>query len=150
MSAVHIPCGTGASTCAAQARTLLPIALMATLHVDPTLPAIAPEQSLTGWHHELCIELLGDGAARIWARAVEAGSFKAAELRRAVLFRRLDMRFDDLAGCIDALRTEMDHLVDSARRVQPGQDNLFATVEYDRQAWEQVEQGIDRWARRPK
>ena len=123
---------------------------MATLHIDPDLPAIAPEQSLTGWHREWCIELLGDGAARIWVRAVEAGSFKATELRRAVLFRRLDMRFGDLAGCVEALRSELDDLVDTARRVQPGQDNLFATVEYQRQAWERVEQGIARWARQAR
>ena len=37
---------------------------------------------------------------------------------------------------------------DAARRIRPDKENLFATVEYDRTAWERVQQGVDRWARR--
>jgi hypothetical protein len=121
---------------------------MATLQVDPKLPEISPQQSLTGWRRELCIELLGDGAARIFVRAVEQSSFKASELQRAVLFHRLDPRFTDLAACVEALRPDLERLADAARRTRSDKAHLFATVEYDRSAWECVQQGIDRWARR--
>jgi hypothetical protein len=121
---------------------------MATLQVDPNLPEITPAQSLTGWRREFCVELLGDGSARIDVRAVEKGSFKAAELQRAILFHRLDSRFRDLDGCVEAIRADLDRLVDAARRTRPDKENLFASAEYDRAAWERVRQGVDRWAKR--
>ena len=120
----------------------------ATLQVDPKLPDITPAQSLTGWRREFCIELLGDGGARIFVRAVEKSSFKAAELQRAILFHRLDSRVRDLEGCVEAIRPDLDRLVDTARRTRPDKENLYASVEHDRAAWERVQQGIDRWARR--
>jgi hypothetical protein len=121
---------------------------MATLQVDSNLPEITPAQSLTGWRREFCVELLGDGGARVFVRAVEKGSFKAAELQRAVLFHRLDSRFRDLEGCVEAIRPDLDHLVDAARRTRPDKENLFASVEYDRTAWERVQQGVNRWVKR--
>jgi hypothetical protein len=121
---------------------------MATLQVDSNLPEITPAQSLTGWRREFCVELLGDGGARVFVRAVEKGAFKAAELQRAVLFHRLDSRFRDLEGCVEAIRPDLDHLVDAARRTRPDKENLFASVEYDRTAWERVQQGVNRWAKR--
>jgi hypothetical protein len=121
---------------------------MAKIQIDPDIPPITPAQSLTGWHRELCVELLGDGAARVFVRAVEQSSFKAAELQLGILFHRLDPRFADLAGCVESVRTDLDRLVDAARRARPSKDNLFATTEYDRAAWDRVQHGIDRWARR--
>ena len=120
----------------------------ATLHVDPDLPEITPALSLSGWHREFCVELLGNGAARVFVRAVQQTSFKAAELQRAILFQRLDPRFTDLAGCVGALQPDLERLADAARRAVPSKANLFTTVEYDRQAWERVEQGVQRWGRR--
>ncbi len=121
---------------------------MATLQVDPKLPDITPAQSLTGWRREFSLELLGDGGARIFVRAVEKSSFKAAELQRAILFHRLDSRFSDLEGCVQAVRADLDRLIDTARRNRPDKENLFASVEYNRTAWEHVQQEIDRWAKR--
>jgi hypothetical protein len=121
---------------------------MATLQADPKLPDITPAQSLTGWRREFCVELLGEGGARIFVRAVEKSSFKAAELQRATLFHRLDSRIRDLEACLEAIRPDLDRLVDTARRTRPEKDNLFASVEYDRAAWERVQHGIDRWAKR--
>jgi hypothetical protein len=121
---------------------------MATLQVDPKLPDITPAQGLTGWRREFCGELLGDGSARVFARAVEKSSFKAAELQRAILFHRLDSRVRDLEGCVQAIRSDLDRLIDTARRTRPDKQNLYTSVEYDRAAWERVQQGIDRWARR--
>jgi len=121
---------------------------MATLQIDPNLPEITPAQSLTGWRREFCIELLGDGGARIFVRTVEQSSFKATELQRAILFHRLDPRFTDLAGCVEAIQPDLRRLADTARRTRPDKENLFATVEYDRTAWERVQHGVDRWARR--
>ena len=121
---------------------------MATLQIDPKLPEITPAQSLTGWRREFCIELLDDAGARIFVRTVEEGSFKATELKRGILFHRLDPRFADLAGCVEAIQPDLQHLADTARRLRPEKENLFATVEYDRVAWERVQQGVDRWARR--
>ena len=123
---------------------------MATLQIDPDVPLVTPAQSLSGWRRELCIELQGEGAARIFVRAARESSFKAAELQRAVLFHRLDQRFADLAGCIQALQPDLDRLVDTARRNKPDKESLFATVTYDRAVWERVQQGIDSWARRSK
>ena len=121
---------------------------MATLQVDPDLPQITPAQSLTGWRREFCIELLGDGAARIFVRAVEQSSFKAAELKRAILFHRIDPRFIDIAGCVAALQADLERLADTARRIRPDKEHLFAIVGYDRTTWERVQHGLDRWARR--
>jgi hypothetical protein len=121
---------------------------MAALKIDSNLPETTPAQSLTGWRREFCVELLGDGGARIFVRAVEKSSFKAAELQRAVLFHRLDSRFRDLEGCVEAIRPDLDRLVDAARRTRPNKENLFASAEYDRAAWERVQQGVDRWAKR--
>ena len=121
---------------------------MANLQIEPDLPEIEPTRALTGWHREFCVELLGDGAARIFVRAVATASFKANELRRAVLFQRLDPRFTDLTGCAVAIRSDLERLADSARRIRPDSENLFRTVEYDRTAWERVQRGIDQWGRR--
>jgi hypothetical protein len=121
---------------------------MATLQIEPELPEITPAQSLAGWRRELCIELLGEGAARLFVRAVDQSSFRAAELQRAILFQRLDPRFTDLAACAQALRGELERLADTARRTRPDKDNLFRSVEYDHASWERVQQGIDRWRRR--
>jgi hypothetical protein len=123
---------------------------MANFQIDPEIPQITATQSLTGLHRELCIELLGDGAARIFVRAVELSSFKATELQRGILFHRLDPRFADLAGCVEAIRPDLERLAGSARRLNPTRDNLFATLEYDRSAWDRVQHGIDRWKRRPR
>ena len=71
---------------------------MATLQVDPKLPDITPAQSLTGRRREFCVELLGDGGARIFVRGVEKSSFKAAELQRAILFQRLACSKESIAG----------------------------------------------------
>jgi hypothetical protein len=120
---------------------------MAALHIDPNIAQITPAQSLTGWRREFCIEVLGDGSARIFVRAVEKGSFKAAELKRGVLFHRVDPRFTDLAGCVAAIQGDLEHLIDTARRVRPDKDNLFAALTYDRDAWERVQRGIDRRVR---
>jgi hypothetical protein len=121
---------------------------MATLQIEPSPSTITPAQSLGGWRREFCVELLGDGGARIFVRSVEASSFKAAELQRGVLFHRLDLRFNDLAGCVEAVQPDLLRLVETARRTQPDKANLFAPVEYDRSAWERVQQGVERWARR--
>ena len=120
---------------------------MATIQIDTDFPQITPEQALTGWRREFCVELRGEGAARIFVRALEEGSFKAAELKRAILFQRLDARFGDLAGCVDFMRGDLDQLVDTARRTRPDQTNRFAIVEYDRATWERVQRGLNRWAR---
>jgi len=76
------------------------------------------------------------------------GSFKATELRRAILFQRLATRFTDLAGCADAIRRDLERLADTARRNRPDSENLFRTVEFERAAWERIQRGIDRWGRR--
>ena len=81
---------------------------MATLQVEPNLPELTQTHSLEGWRREFCIELLGDGAARIFERTVETGSRKANEQKRAILFHRLEPRSTDLAGCIKALRQDLE------------------------------------------
>jgi hypothetical protein len=121
---------------------------MASLQVQLDVPAITPDQSLTGWHREFCVELLDDQAARIFVRAVQKGSSKATELRRAILFHRLGPRFSDLAGCVDALRSDLERLAGTSRRVQPESANLYRAVEYDRIVWERVQRGLERWGRR--
>lgn len=122
---------------------------MAQLHVDPEPPPLTATQGLSGWRRELCIELQGDGAARVFVRSVQDSSFRAAELQRGVLFQRLDTRFTDLAGCVQALQPVLARLVDTARRLQPAKDNLFQVLDYDRAAWDQVQLAVERWARRP-
>jgi hypothetical protein len=121
---------------------------MANLEIEPDLPVTQPTQGLTGWHRECCVELLGDGGARVFVRAVATASFKATELQRAILLHRLNQRFNDLTGCAAAIRSDLERLADSAQRVRANSENLFRTVEYDRIAWERVYRGIDRWARR--
>lgn len=118
------------------------------LQVDAELPEITPARSLNGWHRELCLELLGDGGARIFARALQQSSHRAAELQRGTLFQRLDVRFADLPGFVQAQRADIEQLACTARRSVPSQANLFATLAYDRAAWDRVVQGIDRWSRR--
>ena len=122
---------------------------MAHLQVDPAVPGLTPAQSLTGWRKELCVQLLGDNAARIYVRTVETPSMKADELRQAVLFHRVGADFVDLEACVAAIREPLEHLARTAARQKPGKDNLFAAVTYDRSAWERVVQGIERWQRRP-
>jgi len=122
---------------------------MANLQVDPALPELTSEQSLTGWRREFCVQLLGEGEARLYLRAVESPSMKADELRQAILFHRVAAAFVDLEGCVAAMREPLEHLVRTAVRQKPSQDNLFAAVTYDRSAWERVVQGIERCQRRP-
>lgn len=126
----------------------MPTDTVASLQLEPAIPPITLSQSLTGWHREFCVELLGDGGARIFARAVQRSSFRASELQRAILFHRLDVRFSDLAGCVAALQADLERLASTARRAVPSKENLFITLDYDRNAWDRVEQGVDRWARR--
>jgi hypothetical protein len=122
---------------------------MASLQIEPDLPAIPPDLALMGWRREFCVELLGEGTARVFVRASETASLKADELRKAVLFHRLEPRFADLSECVAVLRTDLERLAECAKRVQPSKDNLFAAVTYDKAAWERVTHGLDRWARRP-
>ena len=121
---------------------------LALLQVDTEYPELTPARCLNGWHREFCVELRGEEGARIFVRAVQKSSFKAAELQRAVLFHRLDPRFRDLPGCVHALQADLQTLAITARRATPNKGNLFVTLEYDRQAWDRVEQGVDRWTRR--
>ncbi len=120
-----------------------------TLHIDDNLTPLTSEQTLTGWRREFCVELLGDGQARIFMRAVEAPSLKATELQRGVLFHRVSSAFTDLAGCVAAARDTLERLARHAARQQPSKDNLFAAVTYDRSAWDQVVNAVDSWQRRP-
>ena len=123
---------------------------MANLQVDAARPALTSEQTLTGWRRELCVELLGDGQARIFLRAVESPSMKADELRQAILFHRVGAAFDDLEGCVAATREPLEQLARTAARQKPTKDNLFAAVTFDRGAWERVVQGVEHWQRRPR
>ena len=124
---------------------------MANLQVDaPHGPALTLEQTLTGWRRELCVELLGDGQARIFLRAVEPPSMKAGELRQAILFHRVGAAFDDLEGCVAATREPLEQLARTAARQKPTQDNFFAAVTFDRGAWGRVVQGVEHWQRRPR
>ncbi len=119
-----------------------------TLQIDDNYPALTSEQTLTGWRRELCVELLGEGQARVFMRAVAAPSLKATELKRAVLFHRVHSNFADLGGCVTAAQDAFEKLARSAVRQQPGPDNLFATVTYDRSAWDAVVDVAERWQRR--
>lgn len=120
----------------------------ALLQVDADVPPLSPTESLNGWHREFCVELLGEDGARVFVRTVRQSSFKASELQRGILFHRLDPRFTDLPGCVAALHSELKRLAATARRAAPSKENLFITLDYRRDAWERVEEGIDRWARR--
>jgi hypothetical protein len=122
---------------------------MANLRVEPEMPMLTSEQRLTGWRVELCVQLLGEGEARIYLRAVESPSLKADELRQAILFHRVGASFADLEGCVAAIGEPLEHLARTAVRQKPSKDNLFATVTYDRGAWERVVHGVERWQRRP-
>jgi hypothetical protein len=121
---------------------------MSPFQVDPELPPITPAESLTGWHREFCIELLGEGGARIFVRRVEKTSLKATEQQRGILFHRLDPRFADVVASVQALQPELTDLASTARRTPPTKDNLYTSLEFDRAAWERVQEGIDRWVRR--
>ena len=123
---------------------------MENLHIDPAWPALTPEQTLTGWRREFCVELLGEGAARIFLRAVEVPSMKADALRQAILFHRIGATFADFDGCVAAVREPLEHLARTATRQKPDKDNLFAAVTYDRSAWDRVVLGIEQWQRRPR
>lgn len=119
-----------------------------TLHIDETQTELTAEQSLTGWRREFCVELLGDGQARVFLRAVAVPSLKATELQRALLFHRVASTFTDLAGCVAAARDPLERLARSAVRQPPSPDNLFAAVLYDRGPWDQVVTRVEDWQRR--
>jgi hypothetical protein len=72
------------------------------LHIESQMPALTPDQALTGWRREFCVELLGDGRARIFTRMVISPSHKAAELQHGVLFHRVGAAFRDLRSCMQA------------------------------------------------
>lgn len=118
------------------------------LQVDDTPATLTPAQTLTGWHREFCVELLGESQARIFLRVVEAASLKATELHRGVLFHRVGAGFGDLPGCVATCREALEQLARSAQRQQPSKDNLFAAVTYDRAAWERAIGLVDAWQRR--
>ena len=122
----------------------------ALLQVDADVPRLSPSESLNGWHREFCVELLGEEGARVFVRTVRQSSFKASELQRGILFHRLDPRFTDLPGCVAALHSDLKRLAATARRAAPSKANLFITLDYRRDAWERVEEGVDRWARRTR
>ncbi|MGQ3054637.1 MAG: hypothetical protein ACT6S0_22865 [Roseateles sp.] len=119
-----------------------------TLLINDTQPKLTSEQTLTGWRREFCVELLGDGQARIFLRALETASLKATELRQGILFHRVGAAFVDLEGCVEAARDALERLARTAVRQQPTQDNLFAAVTYDRMAWDSVVEVVERWQRR--
>lgn len=123
---------------------------MATLHLDEHWPEIEPLHSLTGWRREFCVELLGDAAAKVFVRAVPASSQKAEELKKAVLFHRVDARFGDLRGFVEFARPALEQLAVSAVRHTPDKDNLFTAVAYDTSAWERLVQALERWQRQPR
>jgi hypothetical protein len=119
-----------------------------TLQIHDNPPTLTSEQALTGWHREFCVELLGEGQARIFLRALESASLKATELRQAILFHRVSAAFGDLNGCVEAARGPLEQLARTAVRQVPGMDNLFAAVAYDRSAWDAVVNAVETWQRR--
>lgn len=119
------------------------------LQIDDTPATLTSAQTLTGWRREFCVELLGDGQARIFLRAVETASLKATELHRGVLFHRVGAGFADLPGCVAAAREPLEELARGAVRQLPSKENLFAAVTYNRVAWDRVTGAIDAWQRRP-
>src|ERR1700752_2627770 len=106
------------TTAAGAVRGLMQTASM-TLHIDDKQTTLTSEQTLTGWRREFCVELLGEGQARIFLRAVEAASLKATELHRGLLFHRVSSAFKDLDGCVAAARGPLEPLAGSATRQQP-------------------------------
>ena len=76
-------------------------------------------------------------------------SSTADELRQAILFHRVGAAFDDLDGCVAALREPLEQLARAAVRQKPNKDNLFAAIAYDRGAWDRVVLGVENWQRRP-
>lgn len=122
--------------------------LAMTLEIDEAPTPLTSEQTLTGWRREFCVELLGEGRARVFLRAMEAPSLKATELHRGVLFHRVASNFTDLPGCVAAAREPLELLARTAARQQPNKDNLFAAVTYDRRAWESVVSAVEDWQRR--
>ncbi|MDR7296861.1 hypothetical protein J2X16_002208 [Pelomonas aquatica] len=121
-----------------------------TLQIEEAQTTLTSAQMLTGWRREFCVELLGEARARIFLRAVESPSRKAAELHRGVLFHEVSSAFADLPGCAAAASEPLELLASTATRQQPSKDNLFAAVTYDRSAWESVVSAVDRWQRRPR
>lgn len=119
------------------------------IQIDSQLPALTQVQALTGWRREFCVELLGDGRARIFTRMVISSSRKAAELQHGVLFHPVGAGFNDLRSCVKAAAGALRDLVASATRQQPCRANLFAAVVYDQRAWERVMDALDQWQRRP-
>jgi hypothetical protein len=119
------------------------------LQIESQMPALTPDQALTGWRREFCVELLGDGRARIFTRRVISPSHKMAELQHGLLFHRVGAGFKDLRSCVQAAGAPLRRLVASAVRQQPCRDNLFSPVTYDHCAWEQVMDALERWQRRP-
>lgn len=119
-----------------------------TLQIDDIQPTLTSAQTLTGWHKEFCVELVGEGHARIFLRALELASLKATELRQAILFHRVGAAFADLEGCVEAARAPLERLAGSAVRQLPSKDNLFAAVTYDRGAWDAVVNAVEGWQRR--
>ena len=128
-------------------RRLMQTASMS-LHIEDNQISLTSEQTLTGWRREFCVELLGDGQARVFLRALETASLKATELKRGVLFHRVNSSFSDLTGCAAAAREPLERLAATAARQQPSKDNLFEAVTYDRNAWEAVVQAVEQWQRR--
>ncbi len=120
-----------------------------TLLIDGTPPTLTSEQTLTGWRREFCVELLGEGQARIFLRAVETPSQTAAEQNQGRLFHRVSAAFTDLEGCVAAAREPLERLAQTAVRQQPTKENLFAAITYDRAAWDAAITAVDRWQRRP-
>lgn len=120
---------------------------MADLRIDVEWPSLTPLQSLMGWRREFCVELLGNGAARIFVRGVSSPSLKADELKRGVLFHRIETRFQDLEGFVAATRPVLEALADNAVRRAPMAANLFASITFDRELWERVVHGLERWQR---
>ncbi|RZL37904.1 MAG: hypothetical protein EOP35_07260 [Rubrivivax sp.] len=121
-----------------------------TLEIDEAPMVLTPEQSLTGWRRELCIELLGEGRARIFLRVVAEPSLTATELHRGLLFHRVGSMFADLPGWVAATRGLLEQLAGTAVRQQPSKDNLFAAVTFDRRIWESVVSAVEQWQRRRK
>jgi hypothetical protein len=118
---------------------------MAHLQIEFEVPTVTPAQSLTGWRREFCVQLLGEGAARVFIRVVQGRSLKATELQSAIVFHPLRARFAAFADYISAHRADLERLADSAQRPRPGKDNLFVVLHDDRAAWERIQHSLDRW-----
>jgi hypothetical protein len=119
-----------------------------TLLIEETPPTLSTEQTLMGWRREFCVELMGEGKARIFLRATEKPSLKATELRQGILFHRVGTTFADLAGCVATAREPLEQLASTAVRQQPSVDNLFTPVTYQPSAWEAAVTAIENWQRR--